>query len=375
MSDRLRELAERALAERRTDALVDATVERVVVDVRIGDRAEVVTVAVREDRLVVVASDGPSHGSPAARAALAWIARERGRISASPEPPRRGRSLAPSPPPSMLATMVQDLVTAIVRSGTVMPESPAVLDALARIGRAAPPIELARWIGRLRASLGAADEIDVARLLDGVGSYGSGTDLLSVQAERVLDHTYVELAREVIDGLTPAAIERRHLLSLVDGSVVAEDRLRDGPCSNGPCPRIVVAGLAEKNAADRVHVVQYSVRAVDAETHARTSELATTVLDAFAACTAVLRSPERYALLEPVSLVRIAGLKSGSLVDGAGDAIPLAEAEDPGAALALLDWASAGDVSWVLGRWSVRGDHASLVPLSCARGTRIARLR
>lgn len=377
MSDRLRDLAERALMERRADIGVDATVERVVVEVRIADRTELVTLGIQGDRLLVVASDGQSQSSPAARAALAWVAREPVRTSAPPDTARHARSLAPPPPSPVaaLAAMVADLVTAIVRGGTAAPESPAILDALARIGRAGPPIEVQRWIGRLRASLAVADEIDVARLLDGVTALGTASDILALPTERVVDQTYVELGREILDGLTPSAIERRHLVCLSDGSVVAEDRLRDSPSSNGPCPRIVVAGLAEKSRVERLHVIQYSVAAVDGETHARIEELATNVVDAFGACAAVLRAPQRYSFVETVSLVRVAGIVDGVLCDPTGTPIPLAHDEEPGACAALVEWAGAGDVAWVLGRWSLRGEQASLVPLTCARGPRISRLR
>jgi hypothetical protein len=378
VSDRLRELAERALAERRAEVGVDATVERVVVEVRIAERTEIVTLGVRDDRLLVVASDGQAQTSPAARAALAWVARERARTSA-PSDARR-RSLAPAapiatPPGSTLAAMISDLATAIVRSGTGEPESPAILDALARIGRAGPPIEIARWVGRLRASLAARDEIDVARLLDGASALGGAGDLLAVPVERAIDRTYVELGREILDGLTPSAIERRHLLSLADGAIVSEDRLRDAPASTGPCPRMVAVGLAERNGADRLRIVQYAVAPIDAEAHARIAELSTHLLDAFTACTAVLRVPQRYALVEAVSLVRVAGTSDGALTDPTGEPIPLAHEEEPGACAALVEWAKEGDVSWVLGRWWLRGEQASLVPLSCGRGSRISRVR
>ena len=363
-SSSLRELARRALHERRPDAGGDAEIERVVIDVRMGDRIELVTLSMRGDRLVVLATDGTGATSPAAHAALRWLASDLPRTSIPPERSERSQTeLAASLPP--LDAAIGDLTTAIVRSGVHAAESPAILDALARIGAASSALEVARWVGRLRAALATHDAVLVARLLD-----GAHTIEPKDEPERLVDRIFVELGREVLDGLTPFSVERRHLLDPATGEVLAEERLRDQPASNGPCPRVVSAGLATKSSQCRVRIVQYAVAPVDADMGARIAALATPTLgEAFARVEADLRSPA----LEPASLIRLDA--SDMVRDAAGTPIPLARHEDAAAVTTLVEALGKGRPEWLFGRWSLVGDDASLVPLSCSVEGRIVRLR
>lgn len=367
MSEDLRELARQALHERRPDAGTDAEVERVVIDVRIAERVEMVTLSVREGRLVVLATDGAPATSPAAHAALRWLSSDLPRTSLPPAvrrpdtPPAAG---ADAPP---IQAAVADLTTAIVRQGTDAATTPAVADALARLGAASGSLVVARWIGRLRAALAARDEILIARLLDGAATLGR-----EGSAERMVDRVLIELGRELLDGLTPLSIERRHLLDPSTGEILAEERGRDQPASNGPCPRVVQAGLATRGDGGRVRVVQYSVTALDAETLAKIETLAAPTLEAAFARAA----PELLAAdVEPVSLLQLGEGQVGRVVDAAGTPVPLARHEDSGAATALVEAAAKGKPSWMLGRWALAGDEAALVPLSCCIGGRVVRLR
>ena len=367
MTANLRELARRALHERRPEVSPEADVERVVIDVRMGERVEMVTLSVRDERLVVLATDGTAATSPAARAALAWLASELPRTSLPPE--RRDRAPAADRPAEAdpLALAIADLTTAIVRQGIDAAQAPATIDALARIGATSPSLEVARWVGRLRAALAARDEILAARLLDGAGAV-----LTPGEPERIVDQVLVELGREVVDGLTPLAMERRHLLDPTTGEVLAEERLRDQPASNGPCPRVVNVGLASRTRGGRVRVVQYSVARLDPDMLARLEALAEpSVAAAFARAEAGIRS----ALLEPAVLLRLGSAEGGTAVDATGAPIPLARHEDAGAVSAFVDELARGAPSWIFGRWTVAGDEASLLPLSCCVSGRVTRLR
>jgi hypothetical protein len=367
---RIRELARQALVERRPEPSLDAEVERVVVDVRIGDRVETVSLALRDHRLVVVASDGATASSPAARAALEWLTAEPLRTSLPPAA-RRDREQEPIPPADQaVEAALSDLVAAIARTG-VAAEAPAIADALGRLGASGDSV-VERWVGRLRAALVARDESVVGRLVDG------GRHLLAVvEPTRLVDHTLVEVARELVDGRVPSSIERRHLLDLTEGRWLVEEHGRDTAASNGPCPRSITAGLALSTSAGRVRIVQYAVGRVDEALRARVEALACPrVDDAYARDVASL-DPSLLAVQEPCSLVTVQGVVEGLLRDAAGDPIPLARHEDPGGVSALLQLMSAppAGVRWLFGRWALMGDEISLVPLSCSVDGRWVRLR
>lgn len=364
----LRELARRALTERRPDPGTDAEIERVVIDVRMGEHVEMVTLSVREERLVVLATDGTPSTSPAAYAALRWLASDLPRSSLPPERRDRAATTSAGTVPAPIESAIADLTTAIVRAGVASADAPAIAESLARIGGASPTLEVARWVGRLRGALAARDEILVARLLD--GAYALDPE---GEPERVVDQVFVELGRELLDGLTPFAIERRHLLDPSNGDVLSEERLRDQSASNGPCPRVIHAGLATRTSTGRVRVVQYAVSPLDAEMLARVEGLATaSVATAFARAESTgLRS----AAIEPVSLVRVGAPEGGIVPDATGAPIPLARHEDAAAVATLIEALAKGVPAWLFARWSLAGDEASLVPLSCGVDGRVVRLR
>lgn len=364
----LRELARRALSERRPDAGTDAEIERVVIDVRVGERVEMVTLSIREDRLVVLATDGTAATSPAAHAALAWLASDLPRTSLIPERRDRPASAASTVLPAPLEAAIADLTTAIVRSGIEAADSPAIVEALGRISAASPSLEVARWVGRLRAALASGDEILVARLLDGAHAIDP-----EGEPERLVDRVFVEIGRELLDGLTPFSIERRHVIDPATGEVLAEDRLRDQSASNGPCPRVINAGLATRTSTGRVRIIQYAVAALDAEMLERLEGLAEPSIGA--AYAAAEGKGLRSAGVEPVSLVRIGAPEGGIVPDAGGAPIPLARHEDAAAVSVLIDAVGKTKPEWLFGRWSLSGDAASLVPLSCCVGGRVVRLR
>jgi hypothetical protein len=319
---------------------------------------------------VVLATDGTAASSPAAQAALSWLASDLPRTSLPPE--TRERTTPAGAFAAIgdggLGAALGDLVTALARSGTRAADGPAIREALARVGTASASIEVARWVGRVRAALAARDEIGLARLV-------ADAHALEVdpEPERMIDCTLIELGRELLDGLTPLAIERRHLLDPRTGAILAEERLRDQPASNGPCPRVVSAGLATRTATGRVRIVQYSVATFGSDEAERVETLAATSLaDAFAAAE---KGGLRGASREPVSLLRVAAPDGGIVRDPSGAPIPLARSEDAAAVTALVDALGKGSPAWMLGRWSLAGDEAALVPLSCSVDGRFVRLR
>ena len=365
MNLRLRELARRALRPRRGEE-GDAEIERIVLDVRRGERVDMVTLSVREDRLMVLATDGTAATSIAATDALAWLAADLPRTSLAPE--RAERPADGSPSSSSIDVAIADLVTAVVRAGSAAADTPAIADALARIGSASPSLEVARWVGRVRAALAARDEVLLARWLDGARAID-----LKEEPTRMVDRVLVELGRELLDGLTPLAIERRHLFDPTTGELFAEERLRDqSGASNGPSPRVVSVGLAMRTATARVRIVQYAVATLDADMLARVDSFAVSLSEAFArSLTEGLRSPTR----EPVALLRIEKVEDGRVFDATLQPIPLARHEDAAAVTALFEALGRGAPGWLLGRWSLSGDDASLVPLSCCVDGRFMRLR
>ncbi len=264
MSTRLRDLARRALVERRPDAVADAEIERLVVDVRMGERVEMVTISVREGRLAVLASDAPAASSPAAGAVLRWLASDAPRSSLPPEPRPATSPGVVGSTDGALDVALADLATAIVRAGTDAAQAPAIDDALARIESASRALEVARFAGRLRGALAAKDAIEVARLLE----TAPGLEL-EEEPQRLVDHVLVELGRELVDGWTPSAIERRYLLDPSTGNEWVEERRRDEAASHGPFPRVVSAGLATCTGHGRVRIVQYAVAPLDADVLAR----------------------------------------------------------------------------------------------------------
>jgi hypothetical protein len=208
---------------------------------------------------------------------------------------------------------------------------------------------------------------------------GAWLGVVGEGVERVVDRTLIEVARESLDGVQRGAIERRYLVDLGSGEVLREERARTEPApSLGPCPRFVVAGLAEVEegaSPRRVSLLQYTVTldvpSADLErVHANAVRRVAMLVDQYRE--AITAWP---ALAEPVQVIACAGIEDGFLVDAVGDPLPIANREDPGAAAALDGAARAGEVEWICGRILDADGAVRIVPLSYGGARKIARLR
>ncbi|HET6332938.1 MAG TPA: hypothetical protein VFG30_06970 [Polyangiales bacterium] len=231
----LKRAAERmlqALGEQTEDSLPEAAVERMSVDVRIGDQTEVVVLRLRSGQLQTSCTCGVQRCAHAQHA-MRWLVepqtlqlpvsgatkrssprlervlveRERGGSieprsagterstliearAASPTvlaldslPARASIPLdvrpieaRPAPPranPPALAEALEDAVTALVRSGLLAEHSASVSEMLSRVAREAGtplPLGVARWIGRVR---DAIDQRDVALIAHALAAAGA----------------------------------------------------------------------------------------------------------------------------------------------------------------------------------------------------------
>jgi hypothetical protein len=409
----LREAARRALAERSTSpsAETGARVERVSLEVVAEGRSELVTLSLREGRLLCVASDGREDG-PHVSAAL--------RLLAGLEPPggvpaARTADAAPRDhageralPEARPAACLEDVVTAVARVGVLEAASaPSVTDALERLLGAVPspaPIGLARWVGRLREALARRDPDLAARLLEGAartaadlraggGSaearirlrawWGSGVEaeersgaIEPPRAATLLhERRLVEVGREHLAGLTRAEIQRRYMVDLESGALYCEDRRRDAPASIGSCPRTLRVGFGrafEGAPPAAVQLLQYEVTPeVDGEAwlllegHAERD---------FAALAERYRQAQRsfpgqaepFALVAPQRCDFTGGMV---LEDPQGHLLPLARLEDPGAAEVLDAFESRPAPTWIAGRLVDAGGFLFLVPVAAAWGS------
>jgi hypothetical protein len=166
----LREAARRALAGRPAGP-EPGRVERASLEVIAEGRSELVTVALRDGRLLCVASDGREDG-PHVSVALRLLAGLEG-APASPARAPEPDAQEPPPAPRPGERDLEDVVTAIARVGVdAAASAPSVTDALERLVEGArrggpPPLGLARWVGRLREALARKDLELTARLLEG----------------------------------------------------------------------------------------------------------------------------------------------------------------------------------------------------------------
>lgn len=302
--DMLARMGGGAASDRAADA---ARVERAVLDVTIDGRTELVSVSVRDGKLVCTSSDGKSDG-PYVRAALRMLAgeasamiatttaagmaatilidaaadggevgslaTESGRGSLLPGTVRTAPGSEPAPPPltdrAALGRALDDLVTAVVRVGVREAHgSPSTEEAVQRLVEAAPsplPLGVARFVGRLRAALASHDVQTTAVLLEGAARLASDVTVAKPtglarrrivswlgasgdgedEVERLFDRVLVEVGREWLAGIERSSIERRYLVDVQTGEVFREERARGGAgASVGPCPRLVTVGLAE----------------------------------------------------------------------------------------------------------------------------------
>ncbi len=391
-----------------------ATVDRVSLEVVVEGRSEIVTVALREGRLLCVSSDGREDG-PHVVAALRLLAGVR---SGPPRASGAGQATAaatvhperPSAAPlaaDRVAARLDDVITAVARVGaSAAAGAPSVAEAIERLLAAhaqnATPLELARWVGRLRAAFARRDPDLVARLLDGAARVatvlrggasapeGAGRALAAwagheVQGARVHERRMVEVAREWLAGLARAEIQRRYLVDLDTGAVYREERRRDASASVGPCPRKLAIGLATAAPGvppEPLRLLQYEVEpAVDGDSwrilegHAERD---------IAALTERYRQLQRSfpGLAEPFVLVAPARVdRSPRLVlgDERGHVLSIARADDPAAAAVLEAACEPEPPRWIAGRLVDERGTLLLAPVAAVFGsgdaTRHLRLR
>lgn len=412
MSDALREAARRAL-EQLGETSGEGQVTRVTVDVALDGRSEMVTLALRDGKLVWSTSGDAQH----VRAALRWLAAARTEAPAvrtvDPEVALPRASWTPDAVDAeaaaargRLAEALDDVVTVVVRAGVDGAASPSVADSLERLRREAPlptPIGLSRWLGRLKAALDARDASLTARLLDGaarlaadlrrerpspearrhvVGWLG-GTDL---SVERISDRVLVEVAREQLASSDRAGIERRHLVDLASGEVFREERTRASPVASvGPCPRVVHVGLADVEdgaSPRRIRLMQYVVSLelgqdelarIEATAYRRFSDLAERYRELS------LASPGQ---AEPFAVIAPRRFRTDGVVVGYDDEdlpIPFARADDPAAVEVLGRVVPPAGPRWVAGRLTDADGVLMMVPCAVAvpdgESTRYVRLR
>lgn len=359
----LRALARRELRER---SGTEGVVSRVLVEVRIGDRTELVAIALDGGRLAISATDGTSPLSPAALRALSFLAGAEGPTEAVARPPQR-----PARHANTLQVRLTELAIAISRSGVEAADPASVREALPRLLAELPsplPLAVARWVARLVTALAESDARQVARLFAGrVGSVEPAWPFVS--AERAIsDRRFIEIGRECVEAHGPFPIERRILVDEERNDLLVEQRyLRAGPleASMGPCPRLLDVGLGVlgDGLPAELKAQQYTLSSeVPHATWDRIENLAGTVVAAQAAALASLKSQPAG---EPLALIAFPSLEDGVLIDGEGTRIPMSK-EDPGAVEALADHAKRARLRWVLGRWATRDTGLSLVPLSAA---------
>lgn len=372
-------------------------VERLMAEIEIGGRTELVAVLRDERGVRAVSSEGATQG-PFVEAALELFGRAfSGAASERPEagatePPRR-RS-----PREELRAAVDELITAAVRAGAhAARESPGLklaLETLTEIAEREPAHGLERFIGRFKNAVEFADVEECAMLL------GGATQLVADLAEEspsekareriagwihlpgeppreapLYERELVEVGREWVAGTRRAAIQRRYLVDVGTGRVHREIARAGQRPSLGPCPRFVRAGLALGSGGmvpGRLRLLQYEValripvRAKDAlEAHAATR--VASLADAFRAAHAEAPGQaEPFALLRPAELRIEAG--AAVLVDEAGARIPLATAEGLELDAALVREAGGRPPRLVAGRLFFAEGGLILRPFSLLRG-------
>lgn len=378
MSDRLREAARRLLQGLPSSA--PGEVERLTIDISVGGRTEMVTISVKDGELHFVSTDGKRDG-PHVQAALAFVAGVDDPVTG--KHPRIADPTAderPAGPSEDLASAIDDLLTAITRTGVAEAgSSPSVDEALDRVSKSvsepAPP-GLVRFIGRLRAAIHYADSLLVARMLHGAALLASdlrGGDAGQRAQQRMAawlgttaqsgpnldllsDRTLVELGREWLWGTERASIERRYLVDLETGEVFREDRLRSEGASLGPSPRQLLVGLAEVQQGPsprRIRVLQYAVHPeVSPQSWERIAQLAASDFDLVAdryraSLSAFPALSEPFTFIAPASYARDEGLTP---LDGKGRALPIVRGDHYGVAVTLDELTRERDPLWLAGR-------------------------
>ena len=370
----------------------DAEVERATVEVNIGDRRALVSVAVIDGELVVVSSDGDSEG-PFAEAALRFLAGEapavREKEATSTKAARA--SVPPKPKPfAPLADALDELLTAVARSGVDAAASATpVEEALEQVLRTAPsptPVGLGRVVGRLRHALSQRDVDTTARVLEGTarlvrhlrsdgGSRDDATRLsvwldqpeLRERMETVHEREMFEVAREWVAGTERRAIQRRYLICTKTGEVFCEERARHHSASIGPSPRQLKIGLAEVRRGAvprRIRLLQYEVTAELGNGLYRVEQVAQTRFDRLVELyrKSLLSFP---ALAEPVAVVKARLHAGGLLLRDSNDQVMALVGDD--ALLARVSQVTEeSELRWVAGKLVDVDGTLALEPLSLA---------
>ncbi len=408
--DDLRGAARRAL-EQMTDAPEQpaATVQRVVIDVTIGGRTEMVTMSLRDGELSWSSSDGQRRG-PHVVEALRLLAAgaaplpkgvrtSPGEIAATetepPPPAARVTSEQQRPMKHVLADNLDDLVTAITRVGVrEARESATVKEAIERLAQTVGqpmPLGVARSLGRLRSAMSRMNVDRVARSLEEACRLADdlrstdpsersrrrvvsflGPDAAHPQdISRISHRTLVEVGREYLAGLERAYVDRRYLLCADSGEVFREERGRGAPAGSvGPSPRVLTVGLGEvaECAAPRtIRLLQYAVsNQVTRDVSIRIDEAAKTnfsdIIDSYRESLDLFPAlSEPFVVLAPQ---RIESEPGTHLLDRDGTAIPLSRADGLGRTQALLEILNSHRLDWISGRLVDAEGSPILIPCS-----------
>ncbi len=383
----------RVVAE--ASAQVFESVSRVLLEVEAEGRSEWVTLAFHEGYVHASCAtnpESPAHVAAALRALGLKALDGSGPHAPEGAPAPRGapargmarrESLRPpasverDSPNALLADAFEDLVTAVVRVGVAeAAEAASVLAALDRLVVTAPsppPLGLARFVGRLKHILVRQDVLGAARMLEEASRLASAArsqtpsrndserlrlmlgEGVGVSSESVSDRTLVELAREWVAGVEQGSIERRLMVDIRSGDLYAESRLRHGPASLGPCPRIVHVGLAEVDpgpAPRRIRVLQYELAGgLDSASYEGIlSRADRRVAQLFERYQSALKSypglAETFVVFAPSSLSRDQGLV---FLDGEGGQLALSRVEDAGRSAAIERESESLELEWVFG--------------------------
>jgi len=391
-------------------------VERVSVDVELDGQREIVSLRLSSGRLAWSCTCGELECRHA-QTALAFLTDAEAeapgsldRITTLYEPASRISSTPPRPDvrtaggsdqaeradTDALRAILDDLLSAVVRSGVSSGVSASVEEALERMVAAAPspmPLGIARFVGRLKEALGAADVRATARLLQGAARVIDDLGIASEQRatesrrrivswlgalardenaiDRVQDRSLLEVARECVSGVERVGIERRYLVDLDSGEVVREERALGAiTASHGPCPRLVEVSLAtlERGAEPRrARLLQYipSV-AIEPVRLQRVADLAAhrfaPLVERFVS--AVSSFPglsEPFALVAPKAL---SGESQPLLLDDLDQPLPIVG--DAANARYLREVSESGQLLWVAGRLDDPGGVLAMLPLAAA---------
>lgn len=350
-------------------------ITRLLIDVEIDGRPEIVSVSAAHGAFVVHATG--ERRDEALRAALSVLAGARPpEPMISLTPPAGLRASMPGTieaveAPSGVRGLCDDLILSVVRAGVRDADrAPAVKDAIDRLVKAASASHggVARFVGRLREAIAMLDVDRVALLLDAIAKASAGLEAQKgdpvagalfgdESAPRdVSDRTLVEVGREHLGGVVRREIERRYLLDLDSGELLREDRTARSSASVGPCPRVISVGLAEIDdgpAPPRIRLLQYAVSSeLNAEQWTAIDDLALRNFGELWDLAAQART--KFAgLSEPAVLLRPKSVEIDdgvALVGADSVAVPIARASDPAGAQAIASFIDGKKVAWVSGR-------------------------